>query len=249
MADWSHRLDRLVTPARRRGAEILDDPSLDWSLRRRSHRDIELSNQWLGGLRTLETGVRDALAEAPGSPPIVLDVGAGAGATLTLVRRIADELPRPILTVALDINAQLAGAAGPGGFGICGSVLALPLRSKSVDVVTCSLLLHHFDTDELPAVIRELDRVARHRVVIHDLRRSWLAVAGLWSASFALAFHPISRHDGMLSILRGFTPGDLESLIHGVTGAEVSVARHWAFRLLASWRPRCLALHETAPSV
>ncbi len=242
MSAWSANLDRWLVPARRRGVEILDDPTLDWSLRRRSHQDIERSNQWLGGFRAVEHGLREVLPTAPTSPVVVLDVGAGAGATLRLVERVASRLSRPVERLALDIDPHLAATATPGVTGICGSLLELPLRSKSVDVITCSLLLHHFDTTQLPIAIAELNRVARHRVVIHDLRRSWVAVAGLWGVSFVLAFHPVSRHDGMTSILRGFTPSELCQLIRESTGVEPTVERHWGFRLLASWQPGATAI-------
>lgn len=87
------------------------------------------------------------------------------------------------------------------------------------------------------AVISELNRVTRHRVIIADLRRSWAAVAGLWIASFPLAFHPVSRHDGVASILRGFTANELRNLVTQATGRLPEVRRFLGFRLLATWKP------------
>ena len=40
-----------LTPARRRGMEILDDPDVDPAVRRQSIRDVTRSNRLLGGLR------------------------------------------------------------------------------------------------------------------------------------------------------------------------------------------------------
>src|SRR5258708_35784500 len=80
-------------------------------------------------------------------------------------------------------------------YAVCGSARALPFRDGSVDVVLCSQLLHHFAGDEIPAVIAELDRVARARVIIAALRRSWLAAAGFWLPSVPPRFQPGTRHD------------------------------------------------------
>jgi len=77
-----------------------------------------------------------------------------------------------------------------------GDARALPLADRSVDIVICSQVLHHFFDGETAQVLRELDRVARLRVIVADLQRSRLAAAGIWLASFLLAFHPVSRHDG-----------------------------------------------------
>ena len=82
-----------------------------------------------------------------------------------------------------------------------------------------------------------MSRVARHRIIVADLRRSWLAIAGLWTLSFPLGFHPVSRHDGVVSIRRGFTPDELRALVHRATGRTARVTRRAGFRVTASWSP------------
>lgn len=240
MGGWGVRLADAITPRRRRGAEVLDDPGLDPLLRRRSHRDIERSNAWLGGHAAILAGVRDALLDAPPGPLVVLDVGAGRGAALQRIAPVVAAAHRSMVAIGLDIDAGLVRELPSPGLRICASASALPLADKSVDIVTCSLLLHHFDTTDATSVVRELDRVARHRVIVHDLRRSWVAAAGLWLLSFPLGFHAISRHDGTLSVLRGFTAAELAALVTRATGTRPRVRRRWAYRLLASWRPGAL---------
>ena len=124
---------------------------------------------------------------------------------------------------------------------ICADALALPIASKSVDIVICSQTLHHFESRDAIAVLRELDRVARKRVIVSDIRRSWLAAAGIWLASYPLGFHPVSRHDGVVSVLRGFTPGELSQLVRTATQQTPVARRRIGFRTTASWVPRALA--------
>jgi hypothetical protein len=102
-------------------------------------------------------------------------------------------------------------------------------------VALCSQLLHHFEGGAAARLLTELDRVARRAVVVSDLRRSWLAAAGFWLASFPLRFHPVTRHDGVVSVLRGFTAAELRHLITSATGTTPVVRRSPGFRLTATW--------------
>jgi len=84
-------------------------------------------------------------------------------------------------------------------------------------------------------VLRELDRVARRRVIVSDLRRSWLAACGFWLVAWPLRFHRVTRHDGFVSVLRGFTAAELSAHVLAATGRRAEVRRHIGFRITASW--------------
>jgi hypothetical protein len=243
MATWSVRLGEALTPPRHRGTEVLDAPDVSWELRQRSHRDIALSNTLLGGSRAIAAGLRDLMRRTPNRPLTLLDVGSGSGSTAVIARKEAKRARIDLTFIGLDVNPRLARLASRDGHGICGTALALPFATASVDVVLGSLLLHHFEGTELMALIREMDRVARCGVVVHDLRRSRIAAAGLWALSFPLAFHRVSRHDGVTSVRRGFTVEDLRGAIKDAVGMPPVVTKRMGYRLLASWIPTRTALH------
>jgi SAM-dependent methyltransferase len=224
-----------LTPARRRGVEFLDSADLPAEIRVRSHRDIALANSLFGGTRALVTELRDVASTLPREVTVV-DVGAGSGGMLRLADAVLRDTGRSTTSVALDIQpVVLAPSARDGMFAICGCATSLPLATDSVDVAMCSLLLHHFERPAIDRVLRELHRVARHRVIVCDLRRSWVAFGGLWAASYPLGFHRVSRHDGLTSILRGFTASELRTMVAEATGVTPAVRRHLGFRLTASW--------------
>ncbi len=223
-----------LTPARRRGVEILDDPATPGPLRERSQRDVVRSNTVLGGTRAVLRELRAALPRA-GPAPTLLDVGTGLADIPARASRHAGALT----TIGYDVaGSLLAAARGRMTYAVCGDALALPFAAGSVDVVICSQLLHHFVRDDAVRLVRELHRVARHAVIVSDLRRSWMAAAGFWLVSFPLGFHAVTRHDGVVSVLRGFTAGELAALVRDATGATPRVRRRLGYRLTAVWSAR-----------
>jgi SAM-dependent methyltransferase len=231
---------------REQALEILDDPDVDPALRERSHRDVERSNVLFGGRRSVMLALRplfdDMVRSAPGTkrppPTTLLDIGTGLADLPWRAREIARRRGLELQTIALDGALTLIAAARHRvNVAVCGNALTLPFAERSVDIVLCSQLLHHFDHDRGLALIAELDRVARHRVIISDLRRSWIAAAGFSLAAFVLRFHPITRHDGRLSVLRGFTEGELGGMVVTATGVQPAIRRRLGYRLTASWAP------------
>ena len=227
-----------LTPLRRRGYEFIDDPNTAADAVARSLDDVACANALFGGTRAVAVEVARALREIPGPRVTLLDVGTGAGDIPAHLRGALARRGVGLTTYGVEANEVLArGACRAELPMVRADARALPFASRSIDIVMCSQVLHHFERDDGLALLRELDRVARHRVIVSDIRRSWLAVAGIWIASFPLRFHPISRHDGVVSVLRGFTRHELREMVETAVG-RVPEARHrMGFRTTASWRP------------
>jgi SAM-dependent methyltransferase len=237
------------TPRRRTAPEILDRDDIAPALRARSHRDIAVANAVFGGTRALLSALGDCVDALP---PVTsyLDVGTGTGESTRRAERYCAGRGIQLQSYALDLDPDLAAASrSHAHHAICGSALQLPLADASVDVVACHQVAHHFEGEALATLLREMQRVARRQVIVSDLRRSWVAAAGLWAASFPLWFHPVSRHDGVLSILRGFTVAELSALVYESCGVRAHVRRRAGFRLTAAWAPRPLSPISRLPSV
>ena len=226
----------MLVPRRRRGFEHLDDPATPPELRERSLRDVRRANVLLGGTHAVLAELSRILPSL-GASATMLDVGTGLADIPFRASERARRYGLTLTTIAVDEAESLLHAARDAvDAGVCADVRRLPMASASVDVVTCSQLLHHFPDDEIPAVLGELQRVARRYVVVSDLRRSWVAALGFWAVTWPLGFHPVTRHDGYTSVLRGFTPDELARHVRGVTGSAPDVRRHPGFRVTATWR-------------
>lgn len=227
----------LLTPARIRGEEILDGDDVDPSVVTRSIGEVARANALFGGVSAVLSELELAIDTLPPRSSL-LDVGTGVADIPSAAFDSLAKLGIELTTFGVDSAEPLARVSSSRlNAAVCADALRLPFGSGSVDVVMCSQFLHHFLPEQASILIREMNRVARKRVIVSDIRRSWLAAAGLWIVSFALRFHPVTRHDGVVSVMRGFTRSELKQVISAAIGIEPQTARRPGFRVTASWTP------------
>jgi SAM-dependent methyltransferase len=226
-----------LTPRRRRGFEILDSPEIDPQLVTRSLSDVVKANALFGGVSSAMDELVDSLDKLPVNATL-LDVGTGLGDIPARARALAARHRVVLTTIGLDSARVLATACRKAlDWSVCGDARRLPFADNSIDIVMCSQVLHHFNDDDALMVLREMNRVARCRVIVCDLRRSWLSAAGLWLVSFPLRFHAVSRHDGVVSVLRGYTSGELADTVQSAVRRRPVAHRRRGFRVTTSWAP------------
>jgi SAM-dependent methyltransferase len=231
-----------LTPRRRYGHEYLDDPVIGARFAKRSMGDVARANALFGGAHAVLAELDDLFRAPPSSSGSrsfsMLDVGTGLGDIPARVRARASQCGVTVCTIGLDTSEVLTLAAQGADLPVLrADARRLPIADRAFDVVICSQVLHHFPGDDGVSLLHELDRVARHRVIVSDIRRSWLAAGGIWLASWPLRFHPVSRHDGVVSVMRGFTVDELAGVVRAAVGAAPRVRRHRGFRITASWTP------------
>ena len=227
----------IPTVGRRRGVERLDDPGVSSELMNRSMADVARANVLFGGRRAALEELRPVL-KSMGNRGSMLDVGTGRGDIPAAAKVVARDLGLNLWTIGFDMSQPLVAENREANDVVArGDALCLPFNTSSVDVAMASQLLHHFQFDDAVTVVREMNRVARKRAIISDLRRSVFAAAGIWVASFPLGFHPVSRHDGVVSVMRGFLPGELSAIVKAATGVVPKIHHRIGFRLTASWTP------------
>lgn len=226
------------------GVETLDSPLADPALVGATLRDLTLLNRLFGGTRTVVNALIPFFERGAGERWTLLDVGTGSG---DIPRALVAAAARRGLTLMPLGVERLPPAARTAWRAGIPTVLAdggvLPFAPKSVDVVIVSQVLHHLSGPVAASWIAGLDRVARRAVVLADLRRSRAAMAWLWLASFFLGLHPASRHDGVVSLRRGYTVAELEAIL-GRAGVGAPVKRRPIARLVAVWEPSSAISHQ-----
>jgi len=196
----------------------------------RSLGDLRRVNRWLGARRALLSAVRPHLP--PGGR--LLDVGCASGDVPAF---LLARLPGPLLAVGLDVKAIHLRAAPPAVRRVVADVRALPFPDRSFDVVTASLFLHHFDSPTVATLLRGLARLARRALVVSDLHRAAVPHLFGWIVFPFLFRSPVSVHDGLVSIRRGFRPAELAHAFRQAGLASVTIRRRFPYRLLAVAEP------------
>lgn len=232
----------ILNPPKRVTREFLDTPGQDpdelWGLL----QDIRRTNTRFGGRRLILHYLTQFVPRIQARPLSLIDV---ATASADIPRAIADWARGQRLEVritAIDISEEILAlarrdvAAYPEITLIRANALALPYQDRSFHIAISGLALHHFTFDEATRVLQEIARVSRCGFVVNDIVRSWGAYVGAWLDTRLLSRNRLARHDGPLSVLRSFTPGEFRALVTtaGVNGVQIH--RHPVFRIaLVQW--------------
>jgi hypothetical protein len=210
--------------------ERIDGP-LSPAARRATQADLDRLNAWFRGYALTLGRVRRVAAElAPGRPLVVVDVGGGRGHFAVRVVRWARRVGRPVRALVCDTDtATLADgrrrtAAYPEITFVCADATALPVRERAADVVVAALTLHHLDPEAAVACLAEM-RAAAPLAVVNDLLRTRVSLALVWLATRLLRLHPVSRHDGPVSVRRAYSPDELAVLAEKA-GGRASIRRY-----------------------
>jgi hypothetical protein len=190
--------------------------------------------------RCVDKGKREE-GRGKGTTWTLLDVGTGLGDIPRAAAAAARRHGITLRLVGVELNRAAAEAAREvDGADPISLVLAdggaLPLLPRSVDIVIASQVLHHLPHDVAVRWITSLSALARRAVILADLRRSRVAMAALWLVSFPLGFSATTRHDGVLSLRRGYTRDEFNEIL--VAAGLLPVARYRpGFRVVAAWEP------------
>src|SRR5688572_29313601 len=143
--------------------------------------ELQFVNRWMGDAHTLKSTLFREVAAEGLDQFSVLDVGAGSGELLRVTVSWARETGRTVRAVGLELNERSASSIleesreFPEITSVRGDALALPFGNTDFDYVICSLFTHHFAEEQVITILREMNRVARRRIIVIDLHRHPIA--------------------------------------------------------------------------
>lgn len=220
---------------RRMAAEIMDDPGQSEADFAAALADLERINRITFAHAPLLRFLDRLVAEARLTSLSLLDVGAGGGDAL---RAVAGWGARR--GIALDLwgldrspwaERHAAARGTPARWITCDLFDLDPARR--FDVVCCSLFAHHLDDAALVRFLRWLPRHAARRWLSLDLHRHPVPWAAVWAGTRLMRMHPMVRHDGPVSVGRGFSRPDWRRLVREA-GVEAEIRWVLPFRWAVS---------------
>jgi 2-polyprenyl-3-methyl-5-hydroxy-6-metoxy-1,4-benzoquinol methylase len=229
LPDFSTRTDR---------DEWMDDLSLPDETLRRTTDAVAYVNRWTGGLSASTAGLESLLSDGRESLTI-LDVGTGNGAMPEAFVAWGRDRGLDIEVTGIDlieaaIDTARDRARSPRLTYTCRDLFEMDPEDEAdrFDIVHGALMLHHFPDEQATRALRRMQQLARIGVVVQDLHRHPLHWAGSHLVIPCLTDDAMARHDGPISVLRGFTRGELEDIAHRAGLSHVSVGWHLPFRWL-----------------
>ncbi|MEJ2585436.1 MAG: methyltransferase domain-containing protein [Robiginitalea sp.] len=198
--------------------------------------DIKKVNRWLGGHRVSMHGLKPFLRRKRKTPLHILDMGCGNGEFLRHLGRYCNRQDIPVSLTGWDRNprslewGEQHDKSGEIRYE-CRDILSFPPLPKGEVVIVCNLFLHHFTDAQILETLKTWRDMGCRAIVVNDLHRNPLAYYLFHVFGFIFRLSRMARHDGLVSILRGFTREDLNSFRQDL-GAKSSFRWRWAFRYL-----------------
>ncbi|MCS6805616.1 MAG: methyltransferase domain-containing protein [Acidobacteriota bacterium] len=219
-------------------SEIMDGTDFSEEEIRGAYDDLQRVNRFLGGTRALLRHALPLIERLATRPVSVLDLGSGSADIPRALVQAARHKRIPIHIVALDANPHAIRAATeqleqfPEIDVVQADALRWPFPDGSFDLVIASEFLHHLSDEDAVWLLRHARRLARVALLINDLRRHPLAYYSFWMLSRMFTRNRLIRHDGLVSILRGFTADDLARIRQHPELADLAVHFHFPYRIV-----------------
>ncbi len=226
---------------RQRLPEVMDQPGIDPREHAAALIGLRRINALSGCVASLFGPIRALARSQPESPLRVLDVASGGGDTAIALARTARREGLNLIVSGCDISPQAVEIARASARAQASDVRffvadalgdALP---SDVDVITCSLFLHHLEPADAEKLLRSMAASARRLVLVNDLIRSRLGYGLAWVGCRLLSRSWIVHVDGPISVAGSFSLPEVAELAAraGLEGAVVN--RCWPERYLLSW--------------
>jgi len=172
----------------------------------------------------------------------MLDIACGGGdvplGVAKLARQSNIEIELTFLDrseTALNLASAAARETGIQSRSICAD-LTDDWNPSDFDVVTCSLFLHHVpQPDRVVQLLQRMRTIARHIVVISDLRRSPLGLLVAWAGSRILSPSAIVHHDAPASVRAAWNLRELTDFADRASLAGARIHRCFPWRMLLTW--------------
>ncbi len=197
--------------------ELMDDFSMGGEELSEALKHLRRLNRIFAAPGPTRDGV-EKLWQAIGQPRklSILDVGAGSGDVNMKLLEWADRKGIELDIMLVDMTEEACEEARQlfrhePRVRVMRADLQ-ELADASADIVTGSQFVHHFDGQQLVDMVDHMRRASRYGVVINDIHRHPVSYTAVWVMTRMISRNRYIRHDGPLSVAKGFKGSDWQEL-------------------------------------
>jgi 2-polyprenyl-3-methyl-5-hydroxy-6-metoxy-1,4-benzoquinol methylase len=215
--------------------ELLDGDNIPFDAIERNMLELDTINTWLGGHAITLDGLKKLLKDK--EQVSICEIGCGGGDNLAAIFRYCNRKGIRVKFTGIDNNAHCIAIARKKLTGTDATLLfsdyrAVDLQQVKPDIIFSSLFCHHFTDEELVEMLQWMRNHANSGFFINDLQRHPFAYHAIRLLTRSFSRSPLVKNDAPLSVLRGFSRKEWESLLKRSEILTYSLQWKWAFRWL-----------------
>lgn len=224
-----------ILSVRAKEDELMDDFSMGGEELSEALKHLRRLNRIFAAPGPTRDGV-EKLWQAIGGPRTlsILDVGAGSGDVNQKLLQWADRKGIQLEITLVDMTEEACEEARQlfrhePRVHVRRADLQ-ELADASADIVTGSQFVHHFDGQQLVDMVSHMRRASRYGVVINDIHRHPVSYTAVWVVTRIISRNRYIRHDGPLSVAKGFKGSDWQELKHRLKSDKMTYTWKPLFR-------------------
>ncbi|MBA2612556.1 MAG: methyltransferase domain-containing protein [Bacteroidetes bacterium] len=217
--------------------EFLDLDDIKTPDLNRNLLELDIINKNLGGYNASINGLKTIFKNS-NSINTILDIGFGGGDSIKQLSKLSKQYGKEVFFYGVDLKTDCVKYAEKNLEGIVNKQLICDdyrnISSellKKVDVIHCSLFLHHLTNEEIISLFKFCKQ--HHCMILaNDLHRHWLAYYSIKYLTALFSRSYLVKNDAPLSVKRGFKKNELLLLLKEAGYKNYSVTWSWAFRYI-----------------
>lgn len=228
---------KIDTSQRTEESEIMDDFDLDGKELKRTLKDLENINSWLGGNQITINGIEKLISKSSKPNKLrIADIGCGNGAMLRKIAAWGKKNSYDFELIGIDANTHAIEIAEELSKDYSNihfediNIFSETFKNMEFDIILCTLTLHHFKDGQIVELMNQLYSQSKIGLVINDLHRNSSAYILFQAFCSVFVSNEIARKDGLISILRGFKKADIQRFAEKIPATKHEISWKWAFR-------------------
>jgi len=220
--------------------EIMDDLECHGEVVDQTLRELEIINRLLGGdyvtidgiERLLHEGIAEDTRRTRGGPRRILiaDYGCGGGDLAVKILRWSKKNLYDAAITGVDANPHIIEYAKKNAPGVSFETLDVFADTKTYDIITATLFIHHFSDDQLVGLFKSMKERSRLGVVINDIHRHPLSYYSIKWLTQLFSKSAMVKFDAPLSVRRAFKKKELIDILDKAGIKNYHLKWKWAFR-------------------